>query len=187
MVRRRPPRPFASSAVNPFLRHLRPSPHLCSAGSVSSIAPLLAAAALALTMPSPSVSTTPPADHPGARIVSQSARWTGLLTMDDLQDESETMFLISGEIENGGPTPIAWVKLGYELLGDDDAVLASEYGYNFRAEALRGAAVEAGEVAPADVPIRALAPGEKDMFRMVFFRSDVPRFERWRVRILEVH
>ena len=107
--------------------------------------------------------------------------------MDELQDGSETMFLISGEIENGGPTPIAWVKLGYELLGEDDAVLASEYGYNFRAEALRGAAVEAGEVASADVPIRALAPGEKDMFRMVFFRSDVPRFERWRVRILEVH
>ena len=161
------------------------APVLC--GGVPSIAPLIAAVVLGFAVGTPPASTTPPADHPGARIVSQSARWTGLLTMDDLQDESETMFLISGEIENGGPTPIAWVKLGYELLGDGDAVLASEYGYNFRAEALRGAAVEAGEVAPADVPIRALAPGEKDMFRMVFFRSDVPRFERWRVRILEVH
>jgi hypothetical protein len=148
---------------------------------------LVAVVVLGFAVGTPPASTTPPGDHPGARIVSQSARWTGLLTMDDLQDESETMFLISGEIENGGPTPIAWVKLGYELLGDDDAVLASEYGYNFRAEALRGAAVEAGEVASAEVPIRPLAPGEKDMFRMVFFRSDVPRFERWRVRILEVH
>jgi len=156
-------------------------------GGVPSIAPLVAAVVLGFAVVTPPASTTPSADNPGARIVSQSARWTGLVTMDELQDGSETMFLISGEIENGGPTPIAWVKLGYELLGEDDAVLASEYGYNFRAEALRGAAVEAGEVASADVPIRALAPGEKDMFRMVFFRSDVPRFERWRVRILEVH
>jgi hypothetical protein len=36
------------------------------------------------------------------------------------------------------------------------------------------------------VPVRSLGPGEKDLFRMVFFRSDVPRFERWRVRIMEV-
>jgi hypothetical protein len=77
----------------------------------------------------------------------------------------------------------------YELLPSDsqgDVVLASEYGYNFRAEALRSPAVEAGQVAMASVPIQPLAPGEKDLFRMVFFRSDVPRFERWRVRILEV-
>ena len=65
-------------------------------------------------------------------------------------------------------------------------MLASEYGYNFRAEALRSPAVEAGDVAPTTVPMQPLAPGEKDIFRMVFFRTDVPRFDRWRVRILEV-
>jgi hypothetical protein len=160
--------------------------HLCSAGHVPSIAPLLAGV-LAFTVSSPPASTTATADHASARIVSQSARWTGLPTMDELQDDTQTMFLISGEVENDGTTPIAWVKLGYELLGDGDVVLASEHGYNFRAEALHDAAVETGRVAPGDVPIRPLAPGEKDMFRMVFFRSDVPRFQRWRVRILEVH
>jgi hypothetical protein len=167
---------------------LRRSTELCSADVVPSLTTVLAAAALTLTLPSPAPSTTPPADRSGARIISQAARWTGLPTMDELADDSPTMFLISGEIENVGPTPIAWVKLGYELLGagDDDVVLASEYGYNFRAEALRGAVVDTGGATHVDTPIQPLAPGERDLFRMVFFRADVPRFERWRVRILEV-
>ena len=154
------------------------------------IATLLAAALLAATTPGPAPATPPMASAGGVRVVAQSARWTDLVAMDELTDGANTMFLISGEIENGGVTPVSWVKLGYELLagGADggDVVLASEYGYNFRAEALRSATVEAGEVAPTAVPLRPLAPGERDLFRMVFFRTDVPRFERWRVRILEV-
>ncbi len=143
------------------------------------------------TTPPPSAgpSAAPVAGAVGARVVNQSARWTGLLAGDELKDEAETMFVISGEVENTGPEPITWVKHEYELLADSsdgEVVLASEYGYNFRAEALRSAAVEAGDIAPTAVPIQALAPGEKDLFRMVFFRADVPRFDRWRVRILEV-
>jgi len=149
---------------------------------------VIAALIVAAATPSPAP-PTPPIELGGVRIASQSARWTALLAVDELSDGNETMFLISGEIENVGPTPISWVKLSYELLPSEsqgDAVLASEYGYNFRAEALRSPAVEAGQVAMESVPIQPLAPGEKDLFRMVFFRSDVPRFERWRVRILEV-
>src|SRR5262245_27559643 len=148
---------------------------------------MLAAAVAAADTPSPSA--TPPAQTAEVRIVTQSARWTGLLAPDDFKDESETMFLISGELENIGPASISSVKLAYELLGDSsdgEVLLASEYGYNFRAEALRSPAVEAGEVSRTMVPVQPLAPGEKDLFRMVFFRSDVPRFDRWRVRILEV-
>ncbi len=125
------------------------------------------------------------ADNSGVRIVTQSGRWTGLLPVDDLQSSGDTMFLISGELENVGSTAIEWVKLGYELLGgseQDPVVLASEYGYNRRAETLRGEHVSAP--APAVTPLR---PGDRDLFRMVFFRSDVPPFQRWRVRILEVH
>lgn len=154
-----------------------------------SLATILVAAVLAAATPGPAQSTTPLASAGGVRIVNQSARWTGLLAGNELKDDAETIFLISGEIENAGAAPVSWVKLGYELLansGDGEVVLASEYGYNFRAEALRSAAVEAGDVAPTALPIRALAPGEKDLFRMVFFRADVPRFDRWRVRILEV-
>lgn len=109
--------------------------------------------------------------------------------MNELKDDSDSMFLISGELENDTPAPVTAVKIGYELLGDTgdgEVLLASEYGYNFRAEALRSPAVEAGDVLPTMVPVQPLAPGEKDLFRMVFFRSDVPRFDRWRVRILEV-
>lgn len=137
----------------------------------------------------PATSTTPIAHSGEVRVISQSARWTGLLPMNEFKDDSESMFLISGELENDTPAPVSAVKIGYELLGDTsggEVVLASEYGYNFRAEALRSPAVEAGDVAPTMVPVQPLGPGEKDLFRMVFLRSDVPRFERWRVRILEV-
>jgi hypothetical protein len=154
---------------------------------VSLITAVLAAALAASETPTPA--TTGSSERAEVRVVHQAARWTGLLQMDELKDDSDTMFLISGELENVGPGSVSYVKLGYELLGDGsegEVVLASEYGYNFRAEALRSAAVEAGEVAPTMVPVRPLAPGEKDLFRMVFFRTDVPRFERWRVRILEV-
>jgi hypothetical protein len=149
---------------------------------------LLSAAALACTASGPPPAT-PAAGTAQVRVINESARWTGLLTMNELADDSESMFLISGEVENAGSAPVSFVKLGYELLadtGDGEVVLASEYGYNFRAEALRSPPVEAGDVAPTAVPVRALGPGERDLFRMVFFRSDVPRFDRWRVRILEV-
>jgi hypothetical protein len=150
---------------------------------------LLTVALAAAVTPSP-LPLTPPAIAPlSARIVSQAARWTGLLAIDPLADDSESMFLISGEVQNTGSAPLAWVKLGYELLadGDPDVVLASEYGYNFRAESLRSPAIEAGEGTATPARIVPLAPGERDLFRMVFFRADVPRFDRWRVRILEVH
>ena len=153
------------------------------------IAAVLGAAVIAATTASPGPVQTPLASLDGVRVVTQSARWTGLLSIDELTDESESMFLISGEIENARNTPVNWVKLRYELVADTndgEVVLASEYGYNFRAEALRSAAVEAGRVEPTAVPIQPLAAGEKDLFRMVFFRADVPRFDRWRVRILEV-
>jgi hypothetical protein len=154
------------------------------------LATVVATTLFAVLTPAPAPLTPSPASAAGVRVVAQSARWTGLLAMDDLSDGANSMFLISGEIENDRATPISWVKLGYELLADSadgDVVLASEYGYNFRAEALRSAAVETGEVAPTVVPLRPLEPGERDLFRMVFFRADVPHFDRWRVRILEVH
>jgi len=150
---------------------------------------IVVAALILAATPDPRPPATPDAGVAGVRIASQSARWTSLLPIDELSGGADTMFLISGEVENAGAAPVTSVKLGYELLGDSsegEVVLASEYGYNFRAEALRSPAVEGGRVPLVDVPIQPLAPGEKDLFRMVFFRSDVPRFARWRVRIMEV-
>ena len=154
-----------------------------------SLVAALTALVVAAATPRPGHLPGSSADAGGVRIASQSARWTSLLAVDELKDSSETMFVISGEIDNTGSKRVRWVKLEYELLADTaagEAVLASEYGYNLRAEGLRSPAVEAGDVPATAVPVRSLAPGEKDLFRMVFFRADVPRFDRWRVRILEV-
>jgi hypothetical protein len=150
---------------------------------------VLAVVMLGAVTPNGAPPATPGAGVGTVRIASQAARWTSLLPADELKDGGDTMFLISGEVENAGTMPVTSVKLSYELLADGtagEAVVASEYGYNFRAEALRSPAVEAGEIPLAEVPIRPLAPGEKDLYRMVFFRTDVPRFDRWRVRIVEV-
>ena len=88
----------------------------------------------------------------------------GLVAMDDLKDDSESMFVISGEVENAGAEPVSFVKLGYELVADTsdgEVVLASEYGYNFRAEALRSPAVEAGEIARHRGPRSAARTGRE--------------------------
>jgi hypothetical protein len=85
----------------------------------------------------PSPPTPPGAHSGGVRVVSQSARWTGLLPMNELKDDTDSMFLISGELENDTKAPVTSVKIGYELLSDTsngEVLLASEYGYNFRAE-----------------------------------------------------
>ena len=151
-------------------------------------AAVLAALVVAAATPHPGLLSGSAAAG-GVRIVSQSARWASLLAVDELKDGSETMFVISGEIENTGLRPVRWVKLEYELVADTadgEAVLASEHGYNRRAEALRDPAVEADTRIAAALPVRPLAAGERDLFRMVFFRADVPHFDRWRVRILEV-
>jgi len=125
----------------------------------------------------------PRADGP-ARIVSQQARWTGLAPPDALGDDREPWFLVSGELENAGARPIAHVRLVFELLAAG-AVVAREIGYNRRAEALRDPDVEAGRVDPATLRLPPLAAGERDAFRMLFFRSDAPHFDSWRVRVDE--
>jgi hypothetical protein len=141
--------------------------------------------ALGAGSPGPTAAVTP-AGAPAVRILRQSARWTGLAGPDPLSDETESLFLISGELRNGGRRPIAYVKLGFELLDDAGLVLASEYGYNRKAEDLRRPDYEAGHVSRDRLHIEPLAPGATDAFRMIFFRSDVPRFEKWRVRVMEV-
>lgn len=124
------------------------------------------------------------AEH--VRVEWVEGRWTELSGADSLSNDARSLFLISGELRNAGDAPITWVKLGFDLLDERYAVVAHEFGYNHRAEALRDPAVEAGDDDRARLDIRPLPPGASDSFRMVFFRADVPRFVRWRVRVLEV-
>jgi hypothetical protein len=104
----------------------------------------------------------------------------------ELGIDERAIFLISGEVENVGDQRIAWVKFRFDLLDAGYDVVASEYGYNRSAEALREPAVESGQQDPATLKIAPIEPGKTDGFRMTFFKSEVPRFVRWRVKILEV-
>ena len=121
-----------------------------------------------------------------AQVLRQEARWAGPGGDDWLGDTSSSWFVISGDVRNRGTTPLAYVKLLFELVDDHGAALASEHGYNHRAEDLRLPAYEAGTIRRADLRIAPLQPGETDSFRMLFIRSEVPRFKSWRVRVLEV-
>jgi hypothetical protein len=111
---------------------------------------------------------------------------TALAAGGDLGVDERSIFLISGEVENVSDQRIAWVKFRFDLLDAGYGVVASEYGYNRGAEALREPAVERGEQDPATLKIPAIEPRGADGFRMTFFKSEVPRFVRWRVKILEV-
>jgi hypothetical protein len=146
----------------------------------------LAVAVVATATPPLGASAPAPRQLGAVRILSQSARWASLLASDELKSTADTMFVISGELTNRGATAVRWVKIRYQLLADTpdgEVVVASEYGYNFRAEVLRGLPENS-----ADAPrsVRPIRPGGRDRFRMVFFRSDVAHFDRWRVSILEV-
>ena len=126
--------------------------------------------------------TPAPGAPPAARIVTQQARWTGLAPVDELGAGEDGMFLISGEVRTAAAVPLAEVEIVYELLADG-VVVASERGYNRRAEALRDPEVESGAVRRETLAIAPLQPGESDLFRMVFLRGAVPPFDSWRVRI----
>ena len=80
---------------------------------------LLLNAAVAAATASSAPPATPAAGVAEVRVINESARWTGLLAMNELKDDAESMFLISGEVENAGSAPVSFVKLGYELLATD--------------------------------------------------------------------
>lgn len=111
---------------------------------------------------------------------------TALAAGGELGVDERAMFLITGEVQNVSDQRIAWVKFRFDLLDAGYDVVASEYGYNRSAEALREPAVESGQQDPATLKIPPIDPGSTDGFRMTFFKSEVPRFVRWRVKILEV-
>ncbi|GIW41284.1 MAG: hypothetical protein KatS3mg076_1861 [Candidatus Binatia bacterium] len=133
------------------------------------------------------VSATASENPRAVEILSQRGYWTGLRGPDFLRDAEEgTYFVVSGRLENRSGRALLAVKLAYELLDAEGHVVASEFGYNRRAEALREPDYEAGRLSLESLGVEPLGSGESDDFRMLFLRGDVPRFESWRVRVLEV-
>lgn len=143
---------------------------------------------MAVALLAASIAAADSRDDPAAavQLSRQEARWAGPGGSDLLSDTSTSWFVISGDVRNAGAVPLAYIKLMFELVDDQGTALASEHGYNHRAEDLPLPAYEAGTIPRADLHIQPLQPGESDTFRMLFIRSEVPRFSGWRVRVLEV-
>ena len=120
------------------------------------------------------------------QVVWQQARWAQLSGPGDLGDANDGVFVISGEVRNAGDRPVRSIKIEYDLLDDLHHVIVSEFSYNHGAEDLRRPDYENGQVGREALDLRPLAPGASDLFRMVFFRSDVPHFAHWRVRVSDV-
>ncbi|HXG17541.1 MAG TPA: hypothetical protein VNN62_00510 [Methylomirabilota bacterium] len=123
-----------------------------------------------------------PTDGLGVRLLSHRGEWTSFFSMSG---GSEPILLINGRLENAAEKPLTYVKLQFELLGENDIVVFRDYGYNRKAEALREEAYEVGNKAPADMGVERIAAGAQDDFRFIFFKNDVPEFRAYRIRVLE--
>jgi hypothetical protein len=123
-----------------------------------------------------------PTDGLGVRLVSHSGEWTSFFSMSG---GSEPILLINGRLENASKKPLTYVKLQFELLGENDIVIFRDYGYNRKAEALREEAYESGSKALSDMGVGRIEAGAQDDFRFIFFKNDVPEFHAYRIRVLE--
>lgn len=123
-----------------------------------------------------------PTDGLGVRLLSHSGEWTSFFSMSG---GAEAILLINGQLENTSDKPLSYVKLQFELLGEDNVVVFRDHGYNRKAEALREEGYESGKQSLADMKVEQIGVGERDDFRFIFFKADVPEFQSYRIRVLE--
>jgi hypothetical protein len=136
------------------------------------------------TSPGPLIGESVPTDGFDVRILSHQGQWASLLGTGG---SSEPMFLISGQVENRAKKPLTYIKLQCELLGQDNVTVFRDYVYNHKAEALREEEYENGKKTLAAMQIEAINAGAKESFRFIFFKSDIPEFLSYRIRVLEIH
>lgn len=132
--------------------------------------------------PGPMIGTIVPTDGLGVRMLEHQGQWAALFGTGG---SSEPMFLISGQLENVARKPLTYVKLQCELLGQDDVTVFRDYGYNRKAEALREEDYENGKKSLADMQIEPISGGTQESFRFIFFKSDIPEFRSYRIRVIE--
>jgi hypothetical protein len=118
------------------------------------------------------------------RFLSHRGEWT-LLPLLTVTGTVVMTFLISGQLENTSGKPLTYVKLQFELLGEDEIVVFRDYGYNRKAETLREEAYETGQKVLADMGVEEIGVGAHDGFRFFFFKGEVPEFRSYRIRVLE--
>jgi hypothetical protein len=119
----------------------------------------------------------------GARIVSHHGEWTSFFSMSG---GAEPILLINGQLENLSDKPLTYVKLQFELLGDDGVVVLRDYGYNRKAEVLREEVYESGQKPLTEAGNEKIDARAQDEFRFIFFKGDIPEFQSYRIRILEI-
>jgi hypothetical protein len=102
-----------------------------------------------------------------------------------MEGDAEPIFLITGKVKNTSGKPLTYIKLQFELLDEDGGVVVRDYGYNRKAEELRDEAYESGKKALKDMNIEPLTANAEDGFRFLFFKSDIPKFHSYRIRLLE--
>lgn len=126
--------------------------------------------------------TLVPTDELGVRFRAHRGEWTSFFSMSG---GAEPILLINGRLENTSDKPLTYVKLQFELLGEDSVVVFRDHGYNRKAEALREEAYETGKTPLTEMGVEKIEVGAQDEFRFIFFKADVPEFRSYRVRLIE--
>jgi hypothetical protein len=123
-----------------------------------------------------------PAPGAKAQITTHKGEWSVFASM---QGDAEPIFLITGKLKNISAQPLAYVKMQFELLDPEGVVIVRDYGYNRQAEALREEAYESGKKTLKEMAIPPLKAGVEESFRFLFFKTDIPEFHSYRIRIME--
>lgn len=123
-----------------------------------------------------------PAPGANAQITTHKGEWSVFASM---QGDAEPIFLITGKLKNISAQPLAYVKMQFELLDDEGVVIVRDHGYNRQAEALREETYESGKKTLKEMAIPPLKAGAEESFRFLFFKTDIPEFHSYRIRIME--
>jgi hypothetical protein len=122
------------------------------------------------------------ASNARVQIAAHKGEWSSFASMEG---DAEPIFLITGQLKNISDKPLTYVNMQFELLDEDGLALVQDYGYNRKAEALREEAYESGKKSLKDMGVENLPAGVEDSFRFLFFKSDIPQFHSYRIRVLE--
>lgn len=123
-----------------------------------------------------------PAPGANAQITTHKGEWSVFASM---QGDAEPIFLITGTLKNTSAQPLTYVKIQFELLDDEGVVIVRDHGYNRQAEALREEAYESGKKTLQEMAILPLKTDAEESFRFLFFKTDIPEFHSYRIRIME--
>jgi hypothetical protein len=123
-----------------------------------------------------------PAPGVTAQVSAHKGEWSSFASMEG---DAEPIFLITGRLKNTSRKPLTYVKFQFELLSEDGVVVVRDYGYNRKAEELRDEAYESGKKTLKEMSIEPLAVNAEEGFRFLFFKSDIPQFHSYRIRVLE--